>query len=239
MSAGGFPAALAFTLREEGGFVDDPQDPGGATNKGITIATFQHYHPGATVDALRLISNADAGAIYHAGYWNAVRAEELPAGVDLMVFDFGVNAGPGRSIGILQSALGVAVDRIIGPVTLRATLAADRVRLVNDLAARQLAYYRSLSTWATFGDGWGERTDRRTEAAEKLAGTPPAPASISTGSMVLPRSGLSIPMPAGAVIPPTTPPDVPHATAVLAGLCIEADVFTAEEWEAALANSGA
>lgn len=239
MSAGGFPAALAFTLREEGGFVDDPQDPGGATNKGITIATFQHYHPGATVAELRAISVGVVGAIYHAGYWNAVRAEELPAGVDLMVFDFGVTSGPGRSIGLLQSALGVAADHILGPVTLRAAAAADPLRLVGDIAARQLAFYRSLPTWPRYGEGWEARTDRRTEAAEKLAGTPPAPASISTGSMVLPRSGLSIPMPAGAAIPSTTPPDVPHATAVLAGLCIEADVFTAEEWEAALANSGA
>lgn len=218
MSAGGFPAALAYTLSEEGGFVDNPKDPGGATNKGITIGTYRTYHPGASVDGLRIISDDDVAAIYHAGYWNAVRAEELPAGVDLMVFDFGVTAGPGRSIGLLQSALGVSQDRILGPVTMKAVQAANPAQVVRDLGARQLAYYKSLPTWPTFGEDWEQRTDRRTAIAEAVAGPPPAPAASIAPAVAMPA------------------PAVDHATAVLAGLCIEAEVFTAEDWTAALAK---
>src|SRR6185437_16377169 len=74
-----FDTALAFTLAEEGGFSDNPADPGGATNKGITLATFREYQPGATVDELRAISDADVWRIYRLGYWNHMRCGDLPA----------------------------------------------------------------------------------------------------------------------------------------------------------------
>src|SRR6185437_13093294 len=102
-----FDTALAFTLAQEGSFVDNPADPGGATNKGITLATFREYQPGATVDELRAISDADVWRIYRLGYWNRMRCGDLPAGVGLSVFDFGVNAGPVPSARMLQWASGL------------------------------------------------------------------------------------------------------------------------------------
>lgn len=160
-----FPACLAFTLAEEGGFVNHPADPGGATNRGITLATYRAWVPGATVDMLRAIPDADVARIYRAGYWQPIRGDELPAGVDLMCFDFGVNAGPGRSVRLLQQAAGAVSDGAIGPRTLaavRAVPAADLCRVMGDL---QRDYYRSLPTFGTFGRGWMARTERRVKVA--------------------------------------------------------------------------
>ena len=165
-----FLACLAFTLQQEGGFVNDPRDPGGATNKGITLATYRRWVPDATEDALRHISDADVARIYRAGYWSPIRGADLPAGVDLMAFDFGVNAGPGRSAKMLQRAAGVAEDGAIGPVTLAAVRdvpVAEMVRLLSDL---QRTYYATLANFGFFGRGWLARTERRVAKALEAAG---------------------------------------------------------------------
>src|SRR5437868_10417311 len=151
-----FDTCLAFTLREEGGFVDDPDDPGGATNMGITLATLRTWtdNPNAGVAQVRAITARTAVAIYGALYWNPIRGDALPCGVDLSVFDFGVNAGPPRSAILLQEALGFEgddVDGCIGPQTLAAARQADSRNLVEELASRQAAYYRALSDFSEFG----------------------------------------------------------------------------------------
>lgn len=160
-----FPACLAFTLAEEGGFVNDPADPGGATNKGITLATYRRYVPDATEDGLRHISDADVARIYRAGYWAPVRGADLPAGVDLMVFDFGVNAGPGRSAKMLQRAAGVAEDGAIGPMTLAAVRRMPAPDLIRVIAQMHRDYYATLANFGWFGRGWLARTARREHAA--------------------------------------------------------------------------
>src|ERR1700719_3107773 len=90
-----FDACLAFTLKEEGGYSDDPADPGGATNMGITLATYRQWadNPNLAPLQVRDLSERTARAIYRSLYWNPLRADALPAGVDLSVFDMGVNAG--------------------------------------------------------------------------------------------------------------------------------------------------
>lgn len=170
MASASFAASLAFTLQSEGGWSDNPLDKGGATMKGITFATFRQYNPGATVDDLRNISDGQVADIYRRGYWNAVKGDDLPAGVDLSVFDMGVNAGPGRSIRLLQGAVGVTEDGAIGPITLAAIAAADPQNLIGTLAASQQAYYERLPTFDTFGDGWTSRTAARKAAALALTG---------------------------------------------------------------------
>jgi len=162
-----FPACLTFTLREEGGFVDDPRDPGGATNMGITLATLRLWRgdPGLGADALRALTREAAAGIYGARYWNRLRCDGLPAGVNLMVFDFGVNAGTGRAALQLQEAVGTAADGFIGAVTLGFAGREDPAALVECLAARQEAHYRALPGFATFGRGWLARTARRRDAA--------------------------------------------------------------------------
>jgi lysozyme family protein len=164
---------LAFTLAQEGGYVDDPYDPGGATNMGVTLATLRHWEHDEALgpDAVRDISRQTASSIYGALYWNAVRGDSLPAGVDLSVFDFGVNAGPRRSAELLQAALGFGSaeeDGWIGKLTLAALVKAEPDDVIGSLAERQAGYYRSLPEFARYGQGWLARTERRTQAARAM-----------------------------------------------------------------------
>jgi hypothetical protein len=111
-----FDECLAFTLRAEGGYVDDPADPGGATNMGVTLATLREWSddPSLGANQVQDMSLRTARAIYRALYWNPLRADDLPVGVDLSVFDFGVNAGIWHSARLLQRALGFRETRWTG-----------------------------------------------------------------------------------------------------------------------------
>jgi lysozyme family protein len=165
-----FDACLAFTLQQEGGYVDDPADPGGATNMGITLATYRQWSNDRElgVPQIKGLTERTAKAIYRSLYWNPLRADALPAGVDLSVFDMGVNAGIWGSARLLQRAIGFtgeAVDGCVGPETLEAAAKCDPRTLVDDLAQRQDAYYRSLSDFPSFGTAWLARTERRRNAA--------------------------------------------------------------------------
>ena len=157
-------------MREEGGYVDNPSDPGGATNMGITLATYRQWSddPNLGDAQVKDITPKTARAIYRSLYWNPLRADALPPGVDLSIFDMGVNAGIWRSAKILQQALGFTGDEVdgsIGPETLAAASRLDARNLVNDLADRQATYYRSLDDFPTFGTGWLNRTEARRDPA--------------------------------------------------------------------------
>lgn len=109
MAASNFERALAHVLAFEGGFVNHPLDPGGATNLGITRAMLARARGRpVTVAHVRALTRAEAASIYRRFYWNAVRADDLPGGLDLAVFDLAVNAGPTRAARLLQRTLGVA-----------------------------------------------------------------------------------------------------------------------------------
>lgn len=162
-----FARCVAEVLRHEGGYVDHPRDPGGCTNRGITRATLESWR-GQPTDcaAVRALTEAEARAIYRARYWDAVRGDDLPAGVDLAVFDLAVNSGVGRAARMLQQALGTAVDGIIGPQTMAMLVASDPARLVDAICARRLEFLKGLPTWPTFGRGWERRVvDVRAKAA--------------------------------------------------------------------------
>lgn len=165
-----FDECLAFTLRAEGGYVDDPADPGGATNMGITLATLCEWSddPNVGVAQVQHMTLRTARPIYRALYWNPLRADALPVGVDLSVFDFGVNAGIWRSARLLQRALGFTgeeLDGCVGPETLAAAAKIDARLLVDHLTNRQVTYYRGLPDFPTFGRGWLARTEARQSAA--------------------------------------------------------------------------
>lgn len=165
-----FDSCLAEVLRHEGGWSDHPKDPGGATMQGITLATYSdHLGRQATKDELRNIPASVRDAIYRKRYWDVVSGDSLPAGVDLSVFDIAVNSGPGRAGRILQSCLGVVVDGAIGPRTLDAVLSAEDAPLINEIAARRMAFLRSLPTWTTFGSGWARRVADVQKTAIKMA----------------------------------------------------------------------
>jgi lysozyme family protein len=170
MAASGFDACLAVVLASEGGYADDPRDPGGATNRGITRATLAHWR-GRPVSKteLRTLGRAEAVRIYRALYWDAVRGDDLPPGIDLAVFDHAVNAGPGRAVRTLQAALGQARDAIVGPATLAATRAAAPAPLIRDLCRRRLALLARLAAWRSFGRGWHARIARTEAAALAMA----------------------------------------------------------------------
>lgn len=162
-----FPACLAFVLGAEGGWSDDPRDNGHETMKGITLATFRAWEgdPTITADDLRAIDDLTVAEIYRNQYWDRVAGDNLPHGVNLMVFDLAVNAGPGRSVRMLQAAVHAGQDGWVGPLTLDLVAKVDRARLINALAAARLGYYRSLSAFGTFGHGWTRRTDECMRAA--------------------------------------------------------------------------
>ena len=168
-----FDFCLREVLKHEGGFVNHPKDPGGATNKGVTIATFRRYvKANATVQDLKNISDEQVAAVYLRHYWHAVRADDLPPGVDFCVFDNAVNAGPSRAIKQLQEVTGAVQDGRLGPATMEAARRVDPVSLVHGLCDRRLRFLRSIrggSLWQTFGRGWQRRVDAVRHHALQMA----------------------------------------------------------------------
>lgn len=161
MTAQNFAPALSRALVHEGGFSDHKDDPGGATMKGVTQRVYDAWRKRRSLPlrSVRLIEEADLQAIYRKQYWDAVKGDRLPAGVDYVVFDGAVNSGPAQSVKWLQRALGsVKVDGVIGEATLAAIEAyPDHDQLVALMIGRRLAFLQALKTWRVFGGGWSRR----------------------------------------------------------------------------------
>lgn len=177
---GNFDRCLALTLVHEGGWSDHPKDPGGATMKGITLATFRGYYRNnrLTKDDLRNITDAQLKEIYKARYWDAVKGDDLPKGVDYAVFDFAVNSGPGRAAKFLQKIVGVEQDGAIGALTLAAVKSPSRpVAIITALCAARLSWLRTLSTFATFGNGWTTRVRAVEAGATSMVGLSTRPSA--------------------------------------------------------------
>lgn len=171
MAEANWDACLAFVLAAEGGYVDDPMDPGGATNLGITLQVLSTWrHTAVTKADMQGLGREEAGAIYRANYWNSERCSDLPAGVDLMVFDAAVNMGIGRSAKFLQTVVGVTADGSIGPQTVAAAAAKAPADVVNGLADARLQFYQGLPTFDHFGHGWTTRVNNAKAQALQLLG---------------------------------------------------------------------
>lgn len=164
-----FNKCLEIVLRHEGGWSNHPADPGQATMKGVTLATYRKYRPGATKAQLRAISDADLAMIYRAGYWNKVKGDDLPAGLDLVAFDAAVNSGPGRGARWLQEALGVNPDGVIGPKTIAAARTAHKHAVIDRACSIRLNWLRTLPHWPTFGKGWSRRVEGVRADAKAMA----------------------------------------------------------------------
>jgi lysozyme family protein len=169
MASKNYDKCLETILHHEGGYVNHPKDPGGETNLGVTKRVYEEF--GGTKD-MKDLTVEDVAPIYKKGYWDKVKGDQLPSGLDLCVFDFGVNAGPGRAAKFLQKMIGTTPDGGIGPMTLKAVEEyVERNGLENTIKRYQggrQAYYESLSTFATFGRGWTRRNTETTELALKL-----------------------------------------------------------------------
>lgn len=172
--ADAFASALAEILHHEGGFVNHPKDPGGMTNLGVTKRTWESWTGKPASEAeMRALTPLTVAPLYRKNYWDAVCGDKLPPGLALCVFDFAVNAGPGRAARYLQKVVGANQDGRIGPQTLAAVTGyvvkhgqAAAVKAYQD--ARR-GYYRSLGTFKTFGRGWLRRVDEVERAALEAA----------------------------------------------------------------------
>ena len=166
-----FPRALAAVLKHEGGWSNHPRDPGGATMKGVTLQTFSDFlkRP-ATKAELKRITDEQLRKIYRDRYWDAIAGDRLAVGLDLVVFDMAVNAGPRRAGRMFQALLGVTPDGAIGPRTLAAAESHDSGTLILAYSQERRNYYRSLATFQTFGRGWLRRVDEVEIEAFKLIG---------------------------------------------------------------------
>lgn len=152
-----FDRSLAQVLKYEGGYINHPDDPGGPTNKGVTQEVYDEWrksHNQAT-QSVRNISMDEVGGIYRQLYWDKIRGDDLPSGLDFAVFDFAVNSGVGRAAKYLQSIVGVPQDGMIGPQTIQAC----DTYLAMSLTNKRLGFMKSLSIWSTFGKGWQSRID--------------------------------------------------------------------------------
>ena len=153
-----FESALKAILHHEGGYVNHPKDPGGMTNLGVTKRVWEEW-VGHEVDekTMRNLTPEIVGPMYKTKYWDKIKGDDLPTGVDYVVFDASVNSGPGRAEKWLQACVGVEPDGGIGPKTLAAVNAFDANQLIEDYAKRRLSFLMDLKTWDTFGKGWSRR----------------------------------------------------------------------------------
>ena len=163
--------SFQLMLKSEGGFANHPSDPGGMTNLGVTKATWENWIGRQSDEAeMRGLTPERVEPMYRKKFWDAVRGDELPAGISYLCFDFAVNAGAGRSIKTLQSAVGVTPDGGFGPITMAAVQAVDPVELIERFSQAKEDFYRSLNTFSVFGKGWLNRVaDVKQKALEMLS----------------------------------------------------------------------
>ena len=162
LSRGFTPNIQSYVLASEGGYVNHPRDPGKATNMGITIATLSAWRGTKVTDKdIRNLTQEEALAIYKAQYWDTVRADLLPLGLDYLTFDYAVNSGPARAIKDLQRTVDADVDGVIGQKTLskiKEYITTNGMQaLLNAYATRRWNFVQGLSTFSTFGEGWRRR----------------------------------------------------------------------------------
>jgi lysozyme family protein len=157
-----FPQALQKVLVEEGGYSNNPHDPGGATDHGIIQTEYNHYRVqhGMPMQNVQSITDSEVSDIYLHSYWLASRCDLLPPGVSLVVFDGAVNSGVHESALWLQRAVGATADGIIGPKTIAAANSQDRDTLIDALCDERLHMLEGLANWRYFGHGWGARVER-------------------------------------------------------------------------------
>lgn len=156
-----FAPSLAAVLIHEGGYVLNSHDPGGATCKGVTQKVYDDWRSerGETKISVRNISQCEVEAIYRHLYWDPIRGDDLPSGVDYCVFDFAVNSGTNRAARFLQRVVGATEDGKIGPNTIEKAKSQAAGPLIEALCDLRLSFMKSLKTWQFFGRGWGKRVE--------------------------------------------------------------------------------
>lgn len=159
--ADNFEKSLKYVLIHEGGYANDPNDSGGPTMKGITQRVYDAYRirMGRQKANVRDISNKEVEDIYRRQYWDAIRGDDLPAGVDYATFDFAVHSGVGRAIKELQAAAGLRPDAHMGTVSLEALAEGSHEQTVRKLQDRRRKFIRKLSSYKYFKRNWERRVN--------------------------------------------------------------------------------
>ena len=157
-----FDTIIEYVFASEGGYVDHPDDPGGATNMGITLGTLSTWRGRKVTKAeVKNLTKSEAKEIYKKLYWLPVGGDALPAGLNYAVLDYAVHSGPDRAVRALQKLVGATVDGIVGPDTLKKVSAASDLRtVVNRYIDDRLTFLKGRKTWNTFGKGWKARIDK-------------------------------------------------------------------------------
>lgn len=201
-----FAKALAAVLVHEGGYANHPRDPGGPTNKGITHRTYNAWRKRQNLPPrdVREITDREVAAIYRAQYWNTIRGDDLPSGVDYAVFDFAVNSGPRRAAQFVQRVVGVEADGVIGELTVEAIRKAYAPHVVTLLCDNRLAWLKRLKTWDAFGRGWERRVSEVKSASLALVrGQEPRHEAMAGNAKADGQERLTVAL-AGAVSDPKT-----------------------------------
>jgi len=163
-----FKECLDLVLKSEGGWVKNPNDPGGETNLGVTKRVWEEYvgHP---VESLKKLTKEDVAPLYELKYWRPCYGEVLPRGLDFVIFSMAVNAGPGRAIKLFQSVIGCVPDGVIGPRTRGLISDSNSATLISKFSEARREYYRTLKTFPIFGKGWLSRVDNEEKEALNMA----------------------------------------------------------------------
>jgi len=170
MAAENWEKCFEMVLKHEGGYVNHPKDPGGRTNLGVTQRAWEEY-VGRSVDEaeMRSLTPEKVKPIYKSRYWDRIKGDDLPSGVDYAAYDLAVNSGVGRAAKYLQSIAGVPSDGIIGPKSLAAIKDCPADEMVDAMCGMRLEFLKALPTWDTFGKGWGRRVAEVEEKATEMA----------------------------------------------------------------------
>ena len=166
-----FESCLEKILKHEGGFVNHPEDPGGMTNMGITKKVYERFL-GKEVNEqeMRDMPKEHVAEIYRKNYWERVKADDLPSGLDLCVFDWAVNSGTKRAVCALQESIGAEVDGVMGPMTIGKVKVYDNLELLKVMKEKRENFYRSLThLFKTFGTGWLRRNNETYETSKDYA----------------------------------------------------------------------
>lgn len=167
-----FDACVRFVLDQEAGYVDHPADPGGATNRGITLGTLSLWRGHeVTKDDVKNLAQDEAEEIYRARYWDACHCGEIPGPVALVLFDTAVNSGSHRAAIFLQQAVGARPDGNIGHETIILARAHEPLTTAMEMIALRLDFLKGLPTWGIFGEGWTNRCLKLTAAVREMTST--------------------------------------------------------------------
>jgi lysozyme family protein len=247
MAASSYDDCLSRCLVHEGGYCNDAGDPGGPTNFGITIAD-ANLHAAkygwikgrkVTIADMRAMPLSFAKLVYRGEYWDSLRCDDLPAGVDDSVFDYGVNSGIGRSGKVLRRLIGMPdTTYIVTDAEIAAINKRDPIALFNAIDAERLTFLRSLGRMRKFLPGWTTRVNEvrsfSLHLAKVAASVPPLhpPLTPTAPSIDSPMAKGAVPSPvtpvrigtsgaavvgAGTVLAQTTSPEIALAAALVGG----------------------